>query len=174
MSNTPSSGNPDPSSEDVIVVRRPSRKLIVLGVIALALAFYIGTQVLGVLYGLISPPPAPAPAGVSELTHKNTGHGVDEWTYSTNLPACDVLQFYLSQNGTCDIAPTMCNPAEEASPNTPGQHVANCHGLITFSIFAMKWEVNIASGYGGDAPTRFMLSRQVYWSGTPPEVTPTP
>jgi hypothetical protein len=157
-----------PESEDTIIIRRP-RLLLVLGAVALVLAVYIGAQVIGVLYGIIFPPPPPVPSNVTELTHTNEAHGVDDWLYGVDVPGCAVVKFYVDNGATCVIAPTMCNSQDTPSPNTPGQHVATCTGQSKFSIFAMKWEATIAEGYTTQGQTHFRLLREVYWTGAVPQ-----
>jgi hypothetical protein len=146
---------------------------LLLSALGLILAIYIATQVLGVLYGIVFPPSAPLPAKAHEISHKNLAHGVDEWVYGTDQSGCEVLAYYQEHGGTCRVAPMNCGADIVADVNTPGQHVAICSGESQFSIFALRWEVNIATGYRANGLTQFNLMREIFWTGEVPRPTPT-
>ncbi len=152
--------------------RRPRFSLLagLLGLAALALALFIGTQVIGVLYGIVAPPLPPVPPDAQEIGHTNIGYGVDEWVYSVAQPPCDLIAFYQAEGGTCRILPYQCGAL-----STPGdvpaadEMVARCGGSIRFSIFVMDWRVFLSED--GDA-AKVELSREVNWIGTEPRPLP--
>lgn len=155
--------------------RRPPLHIILLGVLALALAVFIATQVLGILYAIVLPPPPPLPDAVTVISHTNTAYGVDEWLYSTISAPCQVVIFYEEQGSTCRTAPGWCaltdQPQPDESVNFGGvynQHVALCSGASKFSIFAMSWDVAISTGSGPDELTNFRIAREIYWTGGVP------
>jgi hypothetical protein len=180
LSHTNRSGNPEPSlldNSDVEVEALEKRtvpwKMIILGIVALVLALVIATQVLGVLYVIIFPPAPPLPGDVTLVSHTNVDYGVDEWLYLSHQKSCDVLVFYTANGGICRIAPLQCEDNSTKDPaitggNTTGQHVSRCIGETTASIFAMRWQVIIATGPDAETPTQFRLIREVFWSGQIP------
>ena len=87
------SGAP-PSPKDESPRRFPFVAVIV-GVAALALALYVATQVIGVLYGIIAPPAPPLPSDVQQTSYTNRAHGVDTWSYSVPMEACAVARYYV-------------------------------------------------------------------------------
>lgn len=170
------SGTPENPQSNDIVIRRP-RLLLIIGGVALILLFYLSTQVIGVLYAMVFPPQPPIPNNVREISHENQDYGVDKWLYASDEAACDVLKFYQNLTDSCVIAPGRCGADSEIDIHTPGQHIARCTGNQTFSIFAMRWWVNIATGSLSTATTdstEFSVEREVYWTGTLPQLTPTP
>lgn len=171
-----SSGIPDKPQSSDIVIHRP-RLLLVIGGAALLLLLYLSTQVIGVLYAIVFPPLPPVPAEVRELRHENEDYGVDQWLYASDLEACEVVRFYQRLTDSCVIAPGRCGAGSEIDIQTPGQHIARCYGDQYFSIFAMRWRVNIATGNPNSeasGSTEFSLEREVYWTGSIPQPTPTP
>lgn len=154
-------------------------RIIVLGVIALVLAVIIATQVLGVLYVIVFPPGPPLPGDISLMSHTSQDYGVDDWLYDSRQSACNVLTFYVNSGGECRIAPAQCADDDETSGESDlssfavpalNQHVARCSGESKISIFAMRWQVIIATGPSPDVPTRFRITREIYWTGqVPPE-----
>lgn len=139
-----------------------------LGVAGLLLAFYIGSQVLGVLVGILFPPTPPLLSNLTLVSHQNDGHGVDAWVYDVAQSPCEVVIFYQSSGGTCEVAPDYC----QQSNNIPS--VVICSGEVTFSIFAMRWDAVIDPGATSDQ-TRLRLSREVFWTGAvPPREFPLP
>ena len=146
--------------------KRPSWWLFIVGGLGLVLALFIVTQVAGVFYAIIFPAPPPLPAEVTQLSHESNGHGVDEWLYGTDVDPCDILAYYQDRSNSCRVSDGVCgsNPIDV---NAPGQHVARCSGMTSFSIFGMRWSVNIATGYTSESGgrTQFQLQREVLWSG---------
>jgi hypothetical protein len=175
LSDTNKSGSPKPNAEqsDKIVIRRP-RLVLLLGGVVLLLLFYIGTQVFGVLYGIVFPAQPPLPPDVHEITHENADYGFDTWLYGTDQDACEVVAFYATEGGRCLLSPGYCNTGTVIEVDTPGQHVARCSGEQEFSIFAMRWNAIIATGDEFAGKTQFRLEREVFWSGSIPKPTPTP
>lgn len=179
-----STGNPEteisapPAATEDAPKQRRGWGLLALGLagLALGLAVVIGTQVIGVLYAIIAPPGVPVPPGeITQMSYENRAYGVDEWLYGTSQNPCAVLAFYQQGANECRIAPGICS-GDVVRPQTtfsPGDNVGQCSGTSTFSIFAQRWRVNIATGYPSDeTPTRFRLSREIYWTGTVPEIPP--
>lgn len=149
--------------------RRPSLLVILLLLAVLALAFFIGTNVLGVLYAVVAPPLPPLPPDLTQISHESPAYGVDDWKYSTTQDACDVVQFVQEQGGVCVLAPMQCGAYRDAHTDfTIGTSiVARCTGKIDFSIFHEQWSSVILRNL--DATVRYDLSREVYWIGTGPQ-----
>lgn len=165
-----SSGNAEPE----IVIRRPRLTLLLIAVVIM-LAFLIGTQIIGVLYGIVFPPKPPLPPFAREVRHTAGEYGVDEWVYWSSDNACQTLQFYRRYAETCTVAPMNCDASGMVLGETPrSQHVGRCTGTITFSIFAMRWSANIATGDTNANETLFSLSRDISWTGVLPPPLPTP
>jgi hypothetical protein len=175
-----SSGSPDNfegefQENEVVAAPPPKRRLapwlsIIISILALAIALFIGSQVLGVLYGIFFPPHPPIPSGVTQLNHKSEDYGVDEWIYGTDENSCDMVTFYVEAGGVCKVSPLGCAGRDNTSTSgsTPGDFVANCSGEMTFSIFAMRWEVDISTGYEEGPITHLRTTREVFWAGTVP------
>jgi hypothetical protein len=162
--NTTSAGSPNP-----VETSRRGLLPLLLAVGAVALALFVGTQVIGVLYTIIFPPPPPRPEGVIELDHVNEAHGVDVWQYASSEDACSIIRFYEREGGTCNYAPDRCEEGfVDLSSVVPGENAGQCTGTLDFSIFALRWEAVIATGYRDENPTRFRLSREVFWTGDVP------
>jgi hypothetical protein len=152
--------------------RRPiPLTIILMGVVVLAAGLYIGTQVIGVLFSLIAPPAPPTPSGLTQVEHTSTSYGNDEWLYTSAQHPCEVAQFFIENGGQCEFAPQWCTEGGGTSPDSfarivPGDHVARCTGTSSFSIFAQRWQVLIAtSGYSGAEGATFRLVRDVLWNG---------
>lgn len=148
-------------------------RVILFGSAALALALFIGTQVIGVLYSIIAPPPPPLPQGTVLLEHSSSDYGVDEWLYSINQDACAIIHFYQIHDTDCLPAAGNC----EGDTSTPGDlrdpnQEAECVGERQFSIFAMQWKVMIVSGDQTASTTQFRLSREIFWTGSVPPEAP--
>ncbi len=160
-----SAGSPDESS------RKFPWLLVLLGVI-LVLALVIGTQVIGVLVAILSPPEPPLPTGAQQLSHVSVEHGIDEWVYGSDMNACEVVSFYYENDGICVVEPVWCFDDQKLAPRAGGgwQPVATCSADMTFSIFAMRWRAIISAGHADGGQTHVELSREISWSGAlPPE-----
>ncbi|HEX2906266.1 MAG TPA: hypothetical protein VHO69_05355 [Phototrophicaceae bacterium] len=146
--------------------------IILLGIIALALAIIIGTQVIGVLYGIVAPPSPPVPSGVAEVSHTSTDYGVDSWVYGTSLDGCEILKFYQDRGASCWSKVDRCPAAAiggQSSQQTASQDLIQCTSQMSFSIFAMRWNVALAAvGYQQDGSTHFNVDREVFWTGAVP------
>ena len=178
MNNT---GNDSPDSVQELTdtspqPRRVPTRIIVMGLIAVVFALVIGSQVIGILYAIFFPPAAPIPDEATLISHTSKDYGVDDWLYSSNKPACDVVRFYVEKQGQCRISPVWCqdtNPNPPAEVNNRGQNVARCESTQNFSIFALRWEVVIATGSSLDQVSQFRLNREIYWTGAvPPNIPP--
>ena len=156
--------------------RRVPTRIIVLGLIAVVFAVVIGTQVIGVLYAIFFPPAVPLPEQVDLISHTSTDYGTDDWLYSSSkVSACDIAQYYASKDAQCRVAPFSCvdgSSTTAAGPNAGNQNVARCVGTQTFSIFALRWQVNIATGSSGDQKAIFRLDREIFWTGAVPPYNP--
>ena len=160
---------------------QPSRsvpmKIIVLGLIAIVFAVVVGSQVIGIFYAIFFPPAAPIPDQVMLVSHNSTDYGTDDWLYTSDkLSSCDVLHYYQAQDGQCRVAPTWCgdsgsNEAATGS-NSRGQNVARCVATKNFSIFALRWEVIIATGATSNETSQFRLNREIFWTGAVPPSNP--
>lgn len=145
--------------------------IILMGVVVLLVGGYVGTQVIGVLFGLIAPPLPPTPPNLTSIDHSSTDYGSDEWLYASPQHPCDVAQFFIANGGQCEFAPQWCSAGGGTNPDsyvriTAGDHVARCLGTSPFSIFAQRWQVLIAtSGSTGADGTTFRLVRDVLWNG---------
>lgn len=141
---------------------------VLAALLVVGFALVIGFQVMGVLFSIAAPPQPPHPADVVQLEYTSTAYGVDEWVYATQQDACELVRYYEALDGICLPIGGRCG--EGASSTSRSQNVAQCSGEQPFSIFAMRWNAVIATGYGGTTPTHFRLSREIYWTG---EVPPT-
>jgi hypothetical protein len=120
--------------------------------------------------GILFPPSPPLPANITLVSHQSSNHGLDDWVYETTLSSCDVITFYQSIGGQCDISPEYCqNPENEnLRPQT------TCTGESHFSIFAMRWDAWIEPGTDTEH-TNLGLTREVFWTGAvPPREFPLP
>lgn len=149
----------------------PSRavpwRVILLGIAALALALFIGTQVIGILYSIVAPPLPPLPESAKQLEHTSSDYGVDDWLYGVNQSACGVVRFYQEHDADCQITIDPC-AGDTVTAARHRNRVAQCTSERKFSIFAVRWDVKITSGYTEDGITHFQLSREVFWSGSVP------
>jgi hypothetical protein len=142
--------------------------------VGLGLALRIGTQVIGVLVAIVSPPEPPLPTGAQQLSHSSQEHGIDEWVYSSDTNACEVIKFYRENDGVCEVDPVWCFDDQNLAPR-PGsgwQPVATCSADSTFSIFAMRWQAKISAGYAEGGQTHVEISREISWSGGLPPQNP--
>jgi hypothetical protein len=172
MTSTGSPDSPEGAPRDIVV----SWRLLIIGAVAVILAIVIGTQVIGVLYSILFPPGPPLPQDMKLISHQNIDYGVDEWIYGTDEDACKIVAFYQNAGGQCRVSPVSCGPASSSDGGdggipTIGENVGRCVGQSQFSIFALKWEAIIGTGYTSDGRTQFRLRREVYWTGSVPKDT---
>ncbi|GIK29629.1 MAG: hypothetical protein IT298_10600 [Chloroflexi bacterium] len=167
-----STGNPKPADETPQAKRRGWGG-IALAVILIALAVLIGTQILGVLYGLLFPPSPPLPDSFTLLQSTSPSYGVDDWLYASSEDACRVARDFERAGASCTIAPGICNSGfVQMEEPRAGSNVARCTGEFHWSIFAQRYYANIAAGYGDDQPTRVRIEREIFWTGVIPEAAP--
>ncbi|HVU14477.1 MAG TPA: hypothetical protein VHD90_24540 [Phototrophicaceae bacterium] len=162
----------EPSAETAPARQRPPLLAVVLAVVALGLAVYIGTNVLSVLYAVIAPPAPPTPPNMSQISHISEAYGVDQWKYVSTDDACTLLQYIQEKGGDCVIAPLACGTQREVDPylSTDNTIVARCSGQMAFSIFNEQWWNLITRTHDGKA--QIEINREVYWIGTGPEDQP--
>jgi len=149
--------------------------ILILGAVAVLLAVVIGSQVIGVLYAIFFPPVTPLPEQVTLVSHTSADYGVDDWLYSSTDPACDIVRFYQDNGAQCRVAPLYCTGEGQASvvvPNERTQNVGRCEVTQTFSIFALRYEVIVATGSNSDQASQFRLNREIYWTGAVPPYNP--
>lgn len=156
----------DDSATSTTSRKRPWR-LLVIGAVAVLLAVFIATQVLGVLFAIVFPPNPPLPENVAVITHSSDAYGVDDWLYGTDLSGCEVLYFYQAAADSCRIAPMTCSVGTSLDVRGE-QTVGRCTGTLDFSLFAMRWNVTIGTGYSEDGVTRIRLTREIFWTGAVP------
>jgi len=170
-----SSGHPNPESpqpHDAPRGKIPVWVGLVALVGAVIFAFVVGVQIIGALYALIAPPAPPVPAGVVEMEHLNTRHGADEWLYGTQADPCAVTAFYAELGATCTPVGTLCEGARltvDAARVPITTQVATCTYQGTVSVFTYAYKVGVWAGYGAVSPTRFRVTREVFWGGGAPQ-----
>jgi hypothetical protein len=171
-----SNGSPDLSTDnsDAVVTSKPARSFspwlgILVSIIAVGAALLIASQVVGILYSIIFPPLPPTPSNLTEISHKSEDYGIDEWVYGTTQDSCEIIAFYQTQEGVCRIAPTGCAGIQDSSSS--GDFVGQCSGEMTFSIFAMRWQVDVWGGNEEGSPTQLSVKREVFWSGQLPQAS---
>lgn len=172
-SESPESTEESPAleTEQTSPPRRRGLLPLLAAVVLVGIALFVASQFIGVLYALVFPANAPVPQNVTELEHTSEAYGVDQWLYSTSEDACVMVRFFENNGGVCNVAPGMCSGGFiSTGPFSPATNVAQCSGDVMFSIFAMRWRSNIATGYRDGEPTRFQLGREVYWTGTLPSM----
>lgn len=147
---------------------------IVVAILGVGLSLVIGFQLIRIAYAILSPPDAPLPAGVNEISHQSIAYGVDEWVYGTDQDGCEIIAFFLENDGVCRIPPGTCVSDGFVPQSNSFQNVGNCNGSEEFSIFLMRWRVTVTTGYLSGDHTRFNLRREVIWTGNPPIATSTP
>jgi hypothetical protein len=165
------SGSDLPEGEPEATGFRLPLKLVIILIVALVLALIISTQIIGVFYSILFPPNPPLFGNVQLVSHRSPDYGVDTWHYTAAVNPCEVVSYYESNGSTCSLAPYWCTGSVEAdrpSANLTNDYVAECIGTQYFSIFAMRWIVNIAAGNNPDSEAQFRLDREVFWSGVVP------
>jgi hypothetical protein len=171
---TSSTGSP----KDQIALAREGARLpwtiLIVSLVGLLLALYIGSQVLGVLVGILFPPGPPLPANLMLLSHQAIEHGVDEWVYeSADSSPNAILDYYRGMGADCSTAREPLQDPDESSLVTK-ELFATCSGEMTFSIFAMRWDAAISAGANA-VGSEVRVSREVFWTGAvPPRDFPLP
>lgn len=156
----------DKADEQPTARRGLSLLTLIVSAAALALAVYVGTQVIGVLYGILAPPTPPLPPEAQNMSHTSAAYGVDTWTYSLPTEGCNVVTFYEQNGATCQIAPFQCDRGTgyRETFQVDNRMVARCSGNTSFSIFQMGWNVYITRPSEDPTTTRLELSREVIWA----------
>ena len=149
--------------------RRPSPLLILLLIVVLGLALFVGTNVLGVLFAVIAPPMPPLPPNMTEIEHTSVAYGVDDWKYTSPTDACEVVKAIVQNGGDCQLMPLQCADAQTTTGDFQVNTalVARCGGKVAFSIFNMQWWAHVTRN--SDTETQLELHREVYWIGTGPQ-----
>lgn len=150
-------------------------RIIILGAVVVVFGLVIGSQVIGVLYAIFFPPAAPLPEQITLISHTSADYGTDDWLYSSTIEACDIVRFYQENNAQCRIAPLWCNAEDQSSaaiPSERNQNIGRCEATQTFSIFALRYEVVVATGSTRDEVSQFRLNREIYWTGAVPPYNP--
>ena len=111
---------------------------------------------------------------MTEISHDNLAYGVDEWVYGTTQDACQIVEFFQHQGASCNIAPGACSETGFVPASSSTQNIGTCGGEDDFSIFLMRWEAVITTGYRSEHSTRFHMEREVLWSSNIPISTSTP
>ncbi len=159
-------GTPQESSA---ASRRPPLLALILLLAVVAVAVYIGTNVLTVLFAVIAPPAPPMPSNMVEATHVSDGYGVDRWTYTSTGDACQLVQYILDNGGVCHVAPMQCGEYRELHEDFTivDSVVARCDGQIPFSIFNQQWWAIVTR----QPPDKIQLevNREIFWIGTGPQ-----
>jgi hypothetical protein len=133
-----------------------------VSVVAVGLALYIGSQVIGVLYAIINPPSPPLPPQARLIESTSPAYGVDYNRFEIDAPACSIADFYDQlDEGYCVFAPGQCGG--DLPTNDP--LVARCYGEQTFSIFVMQWEAIVSVDAQAPDITYLNLSREIFWLG---------
>ncbi len=110
--------------------------------VALILAVIILLRIGGPLYDLVFPTSLLKPDGVEEVEHNDPEKGTENWLFSTDKSADEVIRFYEDEGGTCTYKPEV-----EA-----GRVDAYCTGKTS----DYGWEVFISST-SADAQTMFRI-----------------
>ncbi|MEP7291202.1 MAG: hypothetical protein ABI835_05435 [Chloroflexota bacterium] len=150
--------------------RRISLLALVLLIAVVGLAAYIGANVLGVLFAVISPPMPPMPLNLTETRHENVAYGVDHWRYTSTENACTLVKYLEENGGECEYAPMQCiEPPEQSTSVAMATEgiVGRCGGRIDFSIFTMTWFGLVIRE--SETEVQLQLDREVYWMGTGPQ-----
>lgn len=144
--------------------------LLIAGAVIVVIALF-GAQLLSILFAILFPPMPPLPENITEIRHTNLSYGVDEWLYDSDARACEVVLFYWENGTDCPEVPVPCQGLAPDEPLLPRTHVAQCSGVQYFSLFAMRWSVNIAADSRDGSKTTFSLLREVFWGGQiPPDM----
>jgi hypothetical protein len=141
---------------------------LVLMIAVVGLAFFIGTNILTVLFAVVSPPAPPLPPDLALVSHESPAYGVDTWKYSTPGDACTLVKYLQDNGGVCIYAPNQCGQYRESDPNFANGNivVGRCEGEIAFSIFNEQWWSLITKS----RDTGYLeMQREVFWIGTGPQ-----
>jgi hypothetical protein len=167
--NTTSGGSPNSTEETQPKRGLPLFLALVAAGVALLIAVVAGPRLVGLLFGIASPPTPPVPEGVTQVGYEQLAYGVDRWTYTTEGNICELISYYESHEGQCPILPPSC---QSGSPSVDKDLLARCYGDVEFSAFMMRWRLEVPHRAGNAPGVRFELSRQISWMGDlPPEAS---
>jgi len=165
---------PDSSPEAAPQPGRPPLLAILLLIAVVVLAFYVGTNVLSVLFAVVAPPAPPVPPNMTQTSHTSEAYGVDQWKYVSTGDACELVKYVQDNGGNCRLVPLACGEHRAVDPNLAVENsmVARCDGQMAFSIFNEQWWDLIT--YTTEGKPQIEINREVYWIGTGPEATAVP
>ena len=174
--NTSKPGNADPKLD--LSPGQPNRpvplRVLLLGIAALLFTIFVGAQVFPVLFAILFPPAAPLIENANLVSHQNQDYGVDEWVYTSDKAACEVVHYYQEKGGDCIISQA-CNPPSrdqnQSLPRSSSDETSRCTGQMKFSLFALRWEAIITPVVSPDYKTEFHLSREIFWTGSVPPLS---
>jgi len=163
------SGNPEPDNQ--VTSKRGGWVTILAAGLLLVIGVALVTQFVPVLYAVFFPPTPPRPDNTIEISRDSAGYGEDTFLYSSPDDGCALTRYYQSQGASCNIAPTVCTSGfVELTQPRAGAQVSRCSADVDFSIFTMRYRVEISAGYEGQTeslPTRLRVEREIFWADKP-------
>ncbi len=142
--------------------------------IAVVAALFIGLEVFGVISGILFPPDPPLPPNIQRVEQQNQSFGVDVWSYTTADSPCSVISYYERNQSTCTLTGDYCEGTTFNSPGYSLESVATCIGTDEYSVFGLRWTVQISTRVRqGAETTNFTVQREILWSGPAPQSTST-
>ena len=149
----------------------PLWAVLILGAILVGCAIF-SIPVFSTLYGIVFPPTPPIPADSTSVERTVIEHGVEDNRYTNPQNPCQVVQFFISENGTCEVLWDVCNGDEFTPLNRSFTPFATCEGVTPAGAFAVRWQVTI-DWLSSPDQTAFLMSHEVLWGGMPlPTSTP--
>lgn len=173
----PQPDTPTADSVDQDVDWSPPLIFILGALVVVILAMVVGFNVFRVISGMVFPPGVPLPEQITQETHTNISHGVDEWTYLSTQNPCEVMVFYEDLGSICTLAEAdFCTGTTYNDPGYSPDEVATCVGTDTVSVFGRRWETTITTRWqqNAESVTTFDIRREMLWNGPAPEATSTP
>ncbi|PJF32444.1 MAG: hypothetical protein CUN52_01670 [Phototrophicales bacterium] len=144
--------------------------LLILGIVV-ACAI-LSVPVFNTLYGIVFPPTPPIPPDAIQTERQVVEHGVEENRYTITQNPCELVRFFISENGTCEVFWDFCEADTFPTYNRSFIPFASCQGISPAGVFAVRWKVEIDLLSPPDQ-TAFRMSHEVLWSGMPlPTSTP--
>ena len=125
-------------------------------------AMVAGPRIVGALSVLVAPPLPPLPPSAEQIAHENLAHGVDRWTYDSDLNVCELAVYYENAGGQCPVRPPICGGGPESTSDV----LLSCEAIAELPVFSMRWLVEVPEETGTTAPAHFDILRVVSWSGT--------
>lgn len=150
----------------------PLWAVLILGAVVVGGAIF-SIPVFSTLYGIVFPPTPPIPADSTSLERTVIEHGVEENRYTNPQNPCQVVQFFISENGTCEVLwRDVCNGDTFTNLNRSFTPLATCEGITPAGAFVVRWQVTI-DWLSSPDQTAFLMSHEVLWGGMPlPTSTP--